>query len=96
MTDLPVRTNLALYYQDYKDIQKTQQIASQLGFATVIVNAAEAPIYGAEFDVTVAATDRLSLTLAYAYTKAEYNKWDDFSTIQMTAPYSSIAPVSSL
>ncbi len=92
MAAVPVRTNLAFYYQDYKDIQKTQQIASDLGFATVVVNAAEAPIYGAEFDVTVAATDRLSLNLAYAYTKTEYNNWDDYSTIQTTAPYNSFFP----
>jgi iron complex outermembrane receptor protein len=84
---LPLRTNLALYYQDYEDIQKTQQAASDLGFATVIVNAAEAPIYGAEFDMTWAATERLSLSMAYAYTNTDYDKWDDYTTIQTTEPF---------
>jgi iron complex outermembrane receptor protein len=89
---LPLRTNLALYYQDYENIQKTQQAASDLGFATVIVNAAEAPIYGAELDLTWAATDNLSLSVAYAYTRAEYDKWDDYTTIQTTEPFSFFQP----
>ena len=92
IASVPVRTSFAVYYQDYEDIQKTQQVASDLGFATVIVNAAEAQIYGAEMDLTWAATQSLALTLGYAYTKAEYDKWDDYSTIQTTAPFSSIAP----
>lgn len=93
LTDsIPARTNVAFYYQDYKDIQKTSQAASDLGFATLIVNAAEAPIYGAEFDASASVTERLSLTLAYAYTRAEYSNWDDYATIQTTAPFSSQFP----
>jgi len=93
LTDaIPARTNLALYYQDYQDIQKTSQAASDLGFATLIVNAAQAPIYGAELDVTADVTDRLSLTLAYAYTRAKYSNWDNYATIQTTAPFSSQFP----
>ncbi len=89
---VPLRSNLALYFQDYQDIQKTQQIASALGFATTIVNAAEADIYGLEADISWAATDRLTLSLAYAYTHTDYSDWGEFSTIQMTAPYSTVAP----
>ncbi len=92
IASLPLRTSVAVYYQDYEDIQKTQQVASDLGFATVIVNAAQAEIYGAELDLTWAVTDNVALTLGYAYTKAEYDEWDDFSTIQTTAPFTSIAP----
>lgn len=92
IASVPLRTDVALYYQDYKDIQKTQQAASDLGFATVIVNAPDAHIYGAEFTAAWAATTRLAVTLAYAYTRTEYENWDDFTTIQTTAPYSTLAP----
>jgi hypothetical protein len=34
----------------------------------------------------VAATDRLTLNMAYAYTKTGYNNWDNFTTIQTLPP----------
>lgn len=76
VNDWPFLTNFAVYYQDYQDIQKTNQTYSQeAGFGTQVVNAAGAYIEGAEFDVTWVATDNLTFTLAYSYTDAGYKDW---------------------
>ncbi|GAB3102417.1 TonB-dependent receptor [Aestuariicella hydrocarbonica] len=68
-----VRTNLALYWQDYEDIQQTRSLPSDTGsLTTETVNAGKAEIKGLEFDVTVAPTDSLLLSLAYSYVDAGY------------------------
>jgi len=71
------RTNLAIYYQDYDDIQKTvSQINTETGaFETVTINAAKAEIWGGEFDVTIAPTANLVINLGYAYVDAKYKDW---------------------
>lgn len=80
IADVPLRTNFAVYYQDYSDIQQTQTFLSTTSgfgaFATRIVNAAEAVISGAEFDVTWQAAESLTLSLAYAYTDARYKEYE--------------------
>lgn len=80
VANLPLRTNFAVYYQDYEDIQQTQTFLSSTSvsgsFATRIVNAAEAVISGAEFDVSWLVTENLTLSLAYAYTDARYKEFD--------------------
>ncbi len=71
-----VRTNLALYQQDYKDIQKTQAVDDpDAGFITTTINAAEATIRGLEADVEVAPIANLSVKLAYSWVDAEYDEW---------------------
>lgn len=91
--DIPLRTDIAIYYQDYKDIQQTQtfvQATSTSGsFDTRIVNAGEATIYGLEFDITYAATENLSLTLSYSYTKPEFKEFNT-QIIQSTLPSEAI------
>lgn len=80
ISELPLRTNFAVYYQDYNDIQQTQTFLSTTSgvgaFSTRIVNAAEAVISGAEVDVTWMATEALTLSLAYAYTDARYKEFE--------------------
>jgi len=73
-----VRTNAAIYYQDFDDIQKT--VAGQNpqtgAFETYTINAARADIQGLEFDITVAPTANLSMNVAYAYVDPNYKKWE--------------------
>lgn len=76
LADIPVRTNLAVYLQEYSDIQKTQQVASGNSFGTATINAAEAEIKGLELETTVAFTENLILNLAYSYVDAGYDEWD--------------------
>ena len=73
-----MRTNLAIYLQQYDDIQKTVSGSNPDtgAFETFVVNAAEAEIKGVDFDVQIAPTDSLNITLAYAYVDAEYKEWD--------------------
>lgn len=72
-----MRTNLAIYWQDYDDIQKSVSSTNPDtgAFETYVVNAAEADIWGVEFDVMVAPTDSLTLTLGYSYVDTEYEEW---------------------
>ncbi len=72
-----MRTNLAIYLQDYDDIQKSVSGTNpETGaFETYVVNAAEADIWGVEFDVMVAPTTNLTLTLGYSYVDTEYDEW---------------------
>ena len=76
VSNIPMQTNVAVYYQDYKNIQKTQTVSSASGYGTTTVNAGAATIQGVEFDVTWAATEDLLLYMAYAYTDAKYDNWD--------------------
>jgi iron complex outermembrane receptor protein len=73
-----MRTNLAIYLQQYDDIQKTISGTNpDTGlFETYTVNAAEAEIAGVDFDVLIAPTESLQISLAYAYVDAEYKEWD--------------------
>ncbi len=73
-----MRTNLAIYVQEYEDIQKTVSGANpETGaFETYTINAAQADINGMEFDVTVAPTENLVMSLGWAYVDASYSEWD--------------------
>ncbi|WP_439133531.1 TonB-dependent receptor, partial [Pseudomaricurvus sp.] len=70
----PVRTNLAVYLQDYEDIQQTKPIDVNGTLATQTVNAAKAQIKGFEADITVLPTDSLSLSFSYSYVDAGYDE----------------------
>ena len=76
-TDLGrMRLNGAVFYYDYKNLQ-VQTTDNEGGGITSVTNAATASIYGLEFDLTVAATDRLQLALGGGYLKAEFDSYDD-------------------
>ncbi len=70
-----VRTAIALYWQDYSDIQKTQGIELNGAFYTSTFNAAEAVIRGADVEITYAPTTNLVIGLAYSYVDAYYTEW---------------------
>ncbi len=70
-----VRSSIALYWQDYSDIQKTQGIERDGNFYTATFNAAEAVIRGADVEVTIAPTANLAVSFAYSFVDAYYKEW---------------------
>ncbi|MFV8816123.1 TonB-dependent receptor [Haliea sp. E17] len=78
-----LRANLALFYNDYKDMQLAQiyNVDRPDGIriqGNSIVNAAGSTISGLELDLTAIPTDQLTLRASFAYLDAEY---DDFEPI---------------
>ncbi|WP_439133532.1 TonB-dependent receptor [Pseudomaricurvus sp.] len=71
-----LRTNLAVYLQEYTDIQKTESALKGGTFGTQTANAAEAEIKGLELEATYFPTANLSFNLSYSYVDAEYKEWD--------------------
>ncbi|MDY0065680.1 MAG: TonB-dependent receptor [Steroidobacteraceae bacterium] len=73
--DRRLRTNLAVFYTDYKDLQ-VQQFRSGSGGATAdTVNAAAATIKGFEIEMIAILAEGLTLDAAYGYTDPEYDKY---------------------
>ncbi|MDB5428917.1 MAG: hypothetical protein JWP35_33 [Caulobacter sp.] len=75
--------NVAAYYTDYKDIQKTQVTGPGV---TEIKNAAGAKVKGAEFEIRYQPDRNVSLGLNYTYTDAAYKKFED--TFPVVTDYS--------
>lgn len=75
--DVPVRTNLAVYRSDYKDVQRIAAVLTSDGrLAQTVSNAANATITGGEFEVVVLPTDGLQLSGFYSLTNAEYDDYE--------------------
>ncbi len=70
-----VRFNAAVYYQDYKDIQRLNAFVLNGILQNTIVNAASATIKGGELELTWLPIADLELSGYYAYVDAKY---DDF------------------
>ena len=68
-----LRANLALYYYDYKDLQVTAR--DQFGPGYVLQNAADATIYGGEFETTLVPTDNFQVSGSVAYGHGEYENF---------------------
>jgi iron complex outermembrane recepter protein len=64
-----IRSNLAVYYMDWKDVQMTSNIG---GFA-VISNGAKATVKGVEFESQFLAITHLTVGLNLAYTNAKFD-----------------------
>ena len=70
------RFNVALFWQDYTDIQKTQGDGrSTNGFGTSTVNAAGAVVRGGDLEFSLIPTDGLTFSLNYSYLDAYYKDW---------------------
>jgi iron complex outermembrane receptor protein len=74
-----LRTNLALYKQRLDNAQLNQTFAVGTRSVSALVNAAEANVKGAEFDAQLAPGHGLEITFNYAYTKAKYGAFLDYS-----------------
>ena len=70
-----LRTNLALFYSDYQDIQRLLTDPNTVPVTTVTTNAGKAEISGAELELTWWPTDSLELSGWYAYTDAKFTEF---------------------
>lgn len=78
--DRRLRTNIALFYTDYRDMQLSQQYFSEddngvFIQGNTILNVASAEIKGIEFDATAAPIEGLTLTGSVAYLDAKYKQF---------------------
>lgn len=75
---MPLRTNLAVYMQEYEDIQQTISFTNASGgIDTKTINAAKAEITGLELDATFKPLDELTLAMSYSYVNAKYKERTD-------------------
>lgn len=68
-----VQLNMAYFYNDYKDFQANQFVAAVIG--TVVVNAGDAEMQGAEIELLARPTANLDLTLNYGWLDTEYTSF---------------------
>lgn len=71
----PLRANLALYYQNYRNIQRMVTDTSQATVRTTVINAASAKIRGLEFDAGWNPTPRVEISGSFAYSRARYDSF---------------------
>lgn len=85
-----LRTNVALYYIDSKDVQLTTAIPSggQGAITSVATNQGAAEIRGAELEVTGLLAKDLTLALTYAWNDSEFTEGcDDFEFVLNTGGF---------
>lgn len=75
LLDRTLRLNLAAYYTDYKDIQKSSLINAGGFVVTVVNNAAKGKIYGGEAELTWQPDEALTFNATGAWTHARYSKF---------------------
>ncbi|WP_299688833.1 TonB-dependent receptor [Hydrocarboniphaga sp.] len=75
--EIPLRLNAAVYYSDYKDIQRLLTDPTTNPPQTIPVNAAKATIKGAEVEFTILPTDNTEISGFYSYTDASYDEFID-------------------
>jgi len=82
-----LRTNLATFYTQYRDIQRSQIVSrvvnGAVGTATIVDNAAEATVYGGEVTITAVPMNGLTLTAAGSYVHGRY---DEYRTVAAVNP----------
>jgi iron complex outermembrane receptor protein len=98
--DNRLRTNLAVFFNQYDDLQLSQIIFVEVDGVLVndntILNAANAETYGLELEIEAAPTENLRLNASVAYLNAEYTEFDylqpDGSTLDLTGERLQNAP----
>ena len=75
---MPVRANLSVYHQDYKNIQRTifAQFPGEVTAQAYILNAASATIDGGELELSVRPTEGLSLSGYASYIHPNYKSFN--------------------
>ena len=75
--DNRLRTNIALFYNEYDDLQVSSFEATADGstFVPVFSNAGEAVIQGVELEITALVTERLTINANVGYLDAEYKEF---------------------
>jgi iron complex outermembrane recepter protein len=79
-----LRTNLALFYYDYKDIQANRIDVQQL----VTFNAPGAKVKGAELEVQAAPIDPVSIDASFSWLGTEYK--GPFATLDTARPWAGL------
>jgi len=75
-----LRLNLAAYYDDYKNIQRSVIVAAPSGAAvTIVTNAAKGTIKGVEAEAVFRPTSQLSFTATSGLTDAKYDRFTDLT-----------------
>jgi len=82
-----LRTNAAVFYYDYKNLQVRLR-DPVLGATGVVSNAAKARVFGAEVDIQLAPVEGLTLDFSAAYLNAEFRDYrtanaDDDATVAL-------------
>ncbi len=73
--DNRLRTNVAVFYNEFDDIQIAQFEAGSGGASSQLVNAGEATYWGVELDLVAILAEGLLLDLTYGYLDAEYDEY---------------------
>lgn len=79
--DSTLRANLAVFVTDYEDIQRSIIVPGSASgsVVTVLTNAAEAEIFGAELELWYQPTDALSFFTTAGHMDFEYQAFDSFA-----------------
>lgn len=76
--DHRLRSNMAIYYNDYSDKQQTVNVdAGSSGVFLTVNNAGEARIQGFEIESSALLGAGFQVNLGLGYTDAEFIRWDD-------------------
>ena len=76
--DNRLRLNVALFWDDYEDAQRSTTVPTLSGApTTVITNAAKAEVRGMELEAALYATDHLTLRAGIGLTDAKYDEFVD-------------------
>jgi iron complex outermembrane receptor protein len=87
-----LRVNLAAFYDDYKDIQRSVVVLvnpATNAIGQFQTNAAKATLKGVELEVTGRVTDNLTLTVSYGGFKHKYKDFVDFTGDRSGEPWPS-------
>lgn len=77
LADNRLRLNLAVYQDDYKDVQRQASVIIAGAQTSLITNAASAKLRGAEAEIDWLLTDELSLRGNVGYNHAKYDSFPD-------------------
>ncbi len=75
LLDNRLRLNVAVFSNDYSDIQISQFEAGTGGASNRIVNAGAGTYEGIEFDITMVPVDGLTIDLTYGYLDAQFDEY---------------------
>jgi iron complex outermembrane receptor protein len=87
--DRKIRFNLAVYYDDYQDVQKVATITlpGTTALSSQTVNAAKASVQGVEADVIWRVTDDFTLNGAAGLVDGEYKRFVDLTGDRSNEPF---------
>ncbi|NKI16540.1 TonB-dependent receptor [Spongiibacter sp. KMU-166] len=73
---IPVRSNIATFYSKYEDILRGVTVETSNGRPhKIVLNAAEATLYGGQIELSVRPTSSLSFTANYGYLQSKYDEF---------------------